>query len=201
MADIQDKVKELEKIEQDIVTKTAELDKVKADTTDYESKKEALEKEHVRVLDEIKVAREEKNKAQTKDKSFQEQFRNEQLEKAKQRIFSDFKYQDEDSKKKLLDTFTKLDDGSVDTELIYKNLTRAHLYLNPEKYIGLEQKVSKMVGSADDFLKDSSTFSFTGVGEGQIQEDVELTKTDMEAIQFTGMSMDTYKKLKKEGRV
>jgi uncharacterized protein (DUF3084 family) len=202
MSDIQDKIKELESLEQEIQSKKEELEKIKEETEDYEKKKMALEEEHKRVLNELKVAREEKNKAKEMEESFQEKFRKEQLEKAKNKFFSEFEYKSDEEKQMFLDTFNKLDSGSVDADLIYKDLVRAHLYLNPDKYLSLEKNLSKLTNSAESLNINLSTQGFAGVDASMsANEPVELTKEDLLAIQWSGISKEQYIKLKKEGRI
>ncbi len=191
----------LEKNKQENDKVLADLEKNKSENANYESQKDALSKENERILNDIKAAREERRKLSEKDKTFAEKFRDEQLEKAKQRFLKDFKYEDESAKEKLLETFKKLDGGSVDADNIYQDLVRTHLYLNPDKYIGIEKQMGAYKDAAFDNAAAQSSSGFNGGDANLNQGDIELTPDDIAAIQWAGMSTDTYKKLKAEGKI
>lgn len=198
MADIQQEIEELEKKEEEIKQKQAELESIKSTVEDYENKKIALEKELERIKADLEETRRQRRE---KDETFQEKFRAEQLEKAKQKFFANFKYSDPESQKKLLETFEKIKGDSVDADLIYQDLVRAHLVLNPEKYINLEKKVEELAGSAEEFLKGQSSSAFVGISKEVSTEEIELTPEDREAIKFSGIPEAAYRELKKRGRV
>jgi hypothetical protein len=157
--------------------------------------------ERERVLADIAEKRKEKEALNASDKTFQAKFREEQKAKAESKFFSEFKYEDEAKKKELLDTFSRLDSGSVDADNIYTDMVRAHLYLNPDKYIGIERQAAKFAGSADEFMKAQSTSAFTGAGNLPTGETVELDELDIKAAQFAGIPIEVYKDLKRRGKV
>jgi len=199
MADtLQQQIEELEKTEQELKTKQEELEKVKTTVEDYENKKQALEKELERITADLTAKREERRQ---KDLSFQEKFEAEQKAKATEKFFKDFGYSDPETQKNLLEVFERVKSGSIDADLIYKDLVRAHLILNPDKYIQLEQKVKSIAGNVDEFLKGVSSSAFAGLSHKVESEEVELTPEDIEAMKFSGISEQAYKDLKRRGKV
>jgi chromosome segregation ATPase len=200
MADneLQKQIEELEKTEQELKTKQEELEKIKTTVEDYGNKKSALEKELERITADLTAKREERRQ---KDLTFQERFEEEQKAKAKKRFFENFGYSDPESQKKVLEVFERIKSGSVDADLIYGDLVKAHLVLNPEKYIQLEQKIKQFSGNVDDFLKNVSSSAFSGLGKETKTEEVELTPEDMEAIRITGIPEMAYRDLKRRGKI
>ncbi len=197
MADIEQNLEELEKTEKEKEEQLNELNKIKEETEDYENKKKALELELNRVREAIDKAREEKRNI---DKSFVEKLREENLEKAKS-IFSqrDEYKNNPEALNALMQTFTKIDDGSVTEDKILEGFQKAHLILNASKYIDMEKKLQNMKSEAETLNRDLSTSAFA---EGNLPtEGVELTKEDIEAARWSGLSLERYKELKAKGKI
>jgi uncharacterized protein (DUF3084 family) len=194
-------VKELEAKEKELEEEKVKLETVKGETQEYETKKQALESETKRILDELVIARKQKEEAKQKDVSFQEKFKEEQKQKALLKFFEEFKYESEDSKKILLSTYQKIDSGSVDSENIYRDLVKSHLIANSDKYIGLEKKINQISGSAEEFLKSSASSGFSGSASGIREDSVDMTRDDVEAAKFSGLPIETYMDLKKRGKI
>jgi len=196
--ELQKQIEELEKTEQELKTKQEALEKIKTTVEDYENKKSALEKELERITADLAAKREERRQ---KDLTFQERFEEEQRAKATKKFFADFGYSDPESQKKVLEVFERIKSGSVDADLIYGDLIKSHLILNPEKYIQLEQKIKQLSGNVDEFLKSASGSAFSGLGKETREEEVELTAEDREAIRITGIPEAAYRDLKRRGKI
>lgn len=102
----------------------------------------ALRKERNSVAESLKADKEAKEKITAELKEAEErfnslkkntsQFRQEQIDKAKQKFFSDKGIKPE-QQGEYTELFGKLDSGKVDPELIYKDLVRVHAALNADK--------------------------------------------------------------------
>lgn len=136
-------------------------DKVKEEESKVGGLREAKRAETERVeklkkeAEDILKAKEEAEKnnppADEKDKPQQSpemiQFRSEQVEKARQKLFSSVKLSDED-KIAFEDRFKQLDSGKLDSDLIYKDMLAAVVATNPDKFIGLAQEREKSEAEA-----------------------------------------------------
>jgi len=76
------------------------------------------------------------------------QFRSEQVEKAKERLFSTVKLSEEE-KKLVLENFSKLDSGKMDADFIYKDLVSAVAASNPDNYLTMSQDRERMAWEAE----------------------------------------------------
>lgn len=70
------------------------------------------------------------------------QFRSEQIEKAKNRLFSEMSFSEEE-KKVILEKFERLDSGKLDSDFIYLDLVSALAAANPEKFLTLKKKADE----------------------------------------------------------
>lgn len=201
MSDIKDTFNELEQKQKEIEEKEKELESKKAEIQNYEEQKTALTQEKERLLSDIEKARAEKREAEKKEVSFQEKFKNEQLEKAKTKFFQEFGYTEKEKQDAVLGQYTSLNSQSVDAENIYNELVKIHVSNNAGRYIEFERKAIKFAGSADKFLESSSASAFAGSGASEIEQQVELTEDDIMAAQWSGTPLETMRKLKKEGKV
>jgi len=197
MSEIEEKVAQLEATEKEVQDKLTTLEQTKAEIKDYEERKAALELELKRVQADIEKAKEERRQLEQKDKSFQEKLREENLQAAKTKLFSQFEYKPEDQQK-LLDIFQKFDSGAVNSDLIYEDLLKAHAALNAKKYLELEQEVSRLRSEAAMYKQESSSSAFTGGFRSSTQE-VELNEDDIRAAQWAGIPVEKYKELKAKG--
>jgi TolA-binding protein len=96
-------------------------------------------------------AEEELSKLQTsieQTKKEQTQFRTEQIGKAKERFFSQFKVDDE-KKKAIEETFARLDSGKIDVDLIVKDFVASYAAVDPESYLTATKKAEEMRRNAD----------------------------------------------------
>jgi hypothetical protein len=87
--------------------------------------------------------------AELKDKRF-DQFRSEQVSKAKTKLWKELGVETEADKAAIDERFAKLDNGSIDSELIYNDLLAAAVSVNPGKYIAASKQISDMEKNADD---------------------------------------------------
>ena len=190
---------DLEATQKQIQEEQAKLEATKAEITDYETRKEALDKELERVQSDIAKAKEERRQTELKDKSFQERLRSENLEAAKAKFFSSFNYKPED-KDKLLEAFKKFDSQAVNVDLIYKDLVKAHVSLNADKYVQLENEIKQMKVESEKLNSFQSSSGFSG-GETPPVESITLTEDDIRAAKWTGLSLERYKELKAKGLI
>jgi DNA repair exonuclease SbcCD ATPase subunit len=195
---LEEQINDLEKEEKEIEEKKQELEKIKEEVEDYEKQKEALEKELQRVKSLLEETRKQKRQ---ENETFQEKFYKEQLEKAKQRFFEKFKYTDPQAKDELLRVFERIKSDAIDADLIYNELLKAHLVINADKYVQLEEKISQLSGGAEEFIKNQSSMAFKGVSQSVLEEEIELTPEDYEAMKFAGIPESLYRRLKKEGKI
>jgi myosin heavy subunit len=200
MEDTTIKLQELEQEETKLKEKQEELQAITKKTEETEKALSASSKELERVQVLIGEAKEQKREAMAKDKTFQEQFKNEQFEKAKSRFFLEYDYTDEKSKTKVLEVFNKLNSQSVDSDNIFNDLIGAHLLLNRDKYTKLEGVVKKMSGSADKFIEAQSSSGFEAAG-GIPNIGIELTEDEIRTAQWAGLAPEYYKELKQKGKV
>jgi chromosome segregation ATPase len=189
-------LQKLEEVKQEIEAKQAELDRVKGETSDYENKKSALNKELERIIAKIEDARQQKRQA---DVAFQAQFKREQEEKAKAQFFEKFSY-DDAARKSILDDFARSGSTAIDADNIYQELVRLHVARNASKYLSLEEKAKEFAGSAEKFLETSSSAGFASGGSPPTGQ-TELTAEDIEAAKFSGMSLEVYRDLKSRGKI
>ena len=89
---------------------------------------------------------------QEAQKNVFEKFSSEQLEKAKQKFFSDsrFTFKDEATKAKVVEEFSKINSGSVDSEFIFNDLKRAYALVNSDELLNERDRfVQFQKGAAD----------------------------------------------------
>lgn len=192
MSDIETKVAELEAKEKEIEQANTLLESKKAEIADYDSKKEALNSELKRVQADIAAAKEERR---AKESSFQEKLRNENLDVAKAKFFSKFDYKQEDQAK-FLEIFKTFDSQAVSPDLIYRDMMKAHVASNPEKYVEFEEKIKHFSKNADEFAAASSSSAFAGGGFEAKTELEGLDQNDILAAQRAGISIEKYREYK-----
>jgi hypothetical protein len=195
------KLQEIQKLDFEVSAKKAELERLdaegKAKTVEEQSRRDALRQEYDRLLTDVTRMREEKRK---KDETFQERFRREQLEKAQERFFKEFGYEDYKLKDELMANFEKYDSGSLDSENIYRDLKRAHVAMNPDKYIEIENRVKRSQEAAKAAMADASGSAFA---QGSLPEGdfTDLDADDIQAIRWSGMPVEKYRELKRAGKI
>lgn len=88
------------------------------------------------------------------------QFRSEQLQKAKNKLFSNPDYALEESDKARFDElFKKLDTGKVDSDLIYEDLVTTYVALKPGQFIKAAGELGEMRRNATSFNAASANAS------------------------------------------
>ncbi len=191
---------------QELETKQASIEAEQRELGDDGAKKnqkrvDALKKEEQRIKDNINALRTEKRDI---DKTLVEKLREENLESAKLRIAKEFGYDKPEALETLTKVFSKHDSGSVTEQKIYEDLRRAHVQLNAEKYLALEQEHRRLSEGADAY---TASMSSSGAAGGSAPEsaspdaDVPLSKEDYEAARWAGMPIAKYAQLKKEGKI
>lgn len=96
------------------------------------------------------------------------QFRKEQVEKAKRKLFGLKDFSDNE-KKVIEEKFVKLDSGKLDADLIYEDFLSAFAAANPSKYMQLSQEKDEAEKAAAEALANAagSTDSNPEGGEGE----------------------------------
>jgi len=192
---------DLQKLDFDVQAKQAELARIdaegKAKTVEEQSRRDALKQEYERLLGDVTKMRETKR---IKDETFQEKFRREQLDKAKDRFFKEFGYEDFKLKDELMANFEKYDSGSLDAENIYRDLKRSHVAMNPDKYIDIENRVRKAQEAAklENVSASDSAFAQGSLPDGDFTD---LDAEDIQAIRWSGMAVEKYRELKRSGKL
>ena len=197
VSDKEKQVAALEATEKEIQEKQGVLEKTKADVTDYETRKEALAKELQRVQKDISEAKEERRQVDVKDQTFQEKLRGENLESAKNKFFSQFEYKPEE-KVKFLEAFKSFDSQVVSSDLIYNDLLRTRVAMDPNKYIKLEGELQSLREKAAEFNQDNSSSGFSG-GDRTNSQTVELTEDEIRAANWAHIPLERYKEMKVKG--
>lgn len=128
------------------------IDKEKSEVSGLREAKRA-ESERVERLKQEAATIEDKNKsvvAKPTENLQMTQFRSEQVEKAKSRLFSEMKLSEEE-KVQVLDKFQKLDTGKLDADFIYTDLVSAVAASNPNKFLELtkSQERAEMEAQAE----------------------------------------------------
>lgn len=199
--ELETKIKTAQEEEAELKSKGDELEKIKAETADYAEQKVALQKEIDRNKATLETLHKDKEEAKVQNESFQKRFRNEQLEKAKTKAFVDFGITEPEEQKKVLDFFSKIDGGAIDSELIYRDLVRAVAAVDSDSYVKLRNKAASLSGSAQAFIKDESNLGGIVPPIENNEGAVVLDQKDLEAIRWSGMNPEVYKKLKREGKI
>jgi len=194
---VEQQLAELEAKEKLVQEKKASIESEEQNLKTREEKINALKLEEQRIIDSVTKL---KNERREEKESFGERLRNENLEKAKERIISEFGYKDPDAIKVLVATYEKFDSGDVGEDKIYSNLLKAHVSLNPGKYIDLEKKQAAAARAAEEQAARASGSALKG-SDNIPMEQVELDEVDIEAARKIGMDYQTYKGLKARGKL
>jgi hypothetical protein len=198
MSEITDKVAQLEATEKQLQAKQTELAASTASVEEKQKQKAAMDAELLRVQTDITTAKEERR---TKDATFQEKLRGENLETAKAKFFTEFKYVEPEDQNKFLESFKQYDSQSVNPELIYNDMLKAHVASNPAKYIELERTAARLKEGGIDFTTAAAGSAFDGAGALPVDNTSGLSADDMRAAQWAGIPVETYKRLKSEGKI
>lgn len=118
----------------------------------------------------IKALRKEKNRLAelSKEKPPVDtgtKFREEQISKAMAKFKNEFEIDDKDLPI-YQEEFKKLDEGHVDSELIFGNLKRIYAYKNPDQLLDARSKIKQFESNAEDFLETMAGANGSGSGEG-----------------------------------
>jgi len=197
VSDKEKQVAELEATQKEIQGKQVVLEKTKADVTDYETRKAALDLELQRVQKDISDAKEERRKVDVKDQTFQEKLRGENLESAQTKFFSQFEYKPEE-RVKFLEAFKSFDSQVVSSDLIFNDLLRTRVSMDPNKYIKLEEELQNLRKRAAEFNQDNSSSGFPG-GDRSNSQTTELTEDEIRAANWAKIPIERYKEMKAKG--
>ena len=125
-----------------------------SDEQKAELKKKADE-ELANTLEKIKALRQEKNRVLEKTKEgeqeFQKRFRDEQILKASSKFATDFSLSQEEINA-ILEDFSKVDSGALDSDLIYGDLKKAFALKNVDVLIKAKAEKEELEKNAADFL-------------------------------------------------
>lgn len=199
MSDLEEQVAKLEATEKEVQEKQSMLEQTKAQVTDYEQKKSALDQELARVQADIVKQKEERRQIDVKDTTFQEKLRGENLEAAKVKFFNQFTYKPEDQSK-FIEAFKSFDTQAVNADLIYNDLLKTRVALDPSKYIKLEEETVYLRHQAEEFNKGGSSSGFpdSGMPSGSSNE---LNEDEIRAANWAHIAPEKYKELKAKGLI
>jgi len=106
-------------------------------------------------LEELKALRLEKKRVADKtsdNDTVVKQFREEQVGKAKEKFFSDARFPlTAEQKTEFEENFKRLDTGKVDSDLIFKDLTKVYAYMNGDTLLSSQEKLKDMEKQAQEF--------------------------------------------------
>jgi hypothetical protein len=109
-------------------------------------------------LEKLKGLRAEKNRVNEKVKEgeseFNQRFRGEQLQKAKAKFIADFNLSD-DERASVEESFSKIDSGAIDADLIYSDFKKAFALSNVDSLIEAKKRKEELEKNAADFMGES----------------------------------------------
>lgn len=196
MSEITDKVALLEATEAQIKVKQEELAASAASVEEKGKQKTAMDAELVRVQADITKAKEERRQKET---SFSDQLRGENTEAALKRYFDEYKITPEDQVKFREDFKGKSE--AVTPDLIFKDILKARVSSNPEHYAELERQIESLKASGVDVTVSSASSVFVGSGTLPKDNTAGLDNDDIRAAQWANIPLETYKRLKAEGKI
>ena len=200
MPTIDEQVKKLEETETEIKVRTEELEKTKATNADFEKQNSALAQEKQRVLDELKVLREEKEKAKHKDETFSEKFRRENLQKVSQKIISELGLKPEEFKS-VDDAYIASKADSISEDSIYQDMMKIYASQHATELIGSHKRIKELEANAQQYNANQSTGAGAGANFPNPNREINITPEDEQAARWAGVSIEQYKKWKTEGKI
>ena len=200
MPTISESIEQLQKTEAELKAKQDELEKVKATVTDYEAKAAGLEKEHNRVLEDLKTAREEKDKARQKEESFSEKIISENTQKAKQKVMMELGIKPEDFKT-IEEVYSKIQNKPVTEDGIRDELLSVYASKNAKTLIEAKKKLMEQTEAASQYSANASNSGSLGSGFTNPMKEVQLDESDIQAAKWAGVTLEVYKKWRSEGKV
>jgi hypothetical protein len=141
----------------DKIAVTRDITKALSDDADAEfARKQALKKDAQRVED-------QNGKGQNE---IVERFKSDQFEKAKQKFFSDPKFtvKDEAEKTLILEEFKKVSSGSIDADLIFKDLKRAFALVKSDDLLASRDEADELKKNASNFNASMANAAGGGMG-------------------------------------
>lgn len=120
--------------------------------------KAKADQEIAETLEKLKGLRAEKNRVTEKVKEgeseFNQRFRGEQLEKAKNKFIADFNLSDTE-RASVEESFSKIDSGAIDADLIYGDFKKAFALSNVDSLIEAKQRKEELEKNAAEFMSQS----------------------------------------------
>jgi hypothetical protein len=200
MPSIQENIEQLQKTEVELKTKQEELEKTKVTNADFEKQNAALAQEKERVLADLKVAREEKEKAKVKEESFSEKIISENTQKAEQKVMLELGLKTEDFQP-IKEAYSKIPNKPVSEDLIREELLSVYASKNAKTLIEAQRKLKQQEVAAGNYSQQQSNSGGAGAGFGNAAEEVQLDQSDYDAIKRAGVTVDVYKRWRKEGKI
>jgi hypothetical protein len=153
-----------------------------------------FDKQAVEAKDKVSAIRQETQRLEDKKKALestpidvQKQFREEQVTKAKDIFFNTFSLTEEE-KTAFEAEFAKVDSGKVDPDFIIKDMKKAYLNLNPDKFIEANKKVQEFEKNAADFNANGAGAPGGGTG-GDDDKYTQAARDLHKAWQKQGMNL------------
>lgn len=179
----------------------AEADKTRGEVAGFREAKRAEADKVAKLKDEVDKAEKLISEAKVAKESLDAskgqitQFRQEQIEKAKQKFYSSFTVSDED-KAKVEENFKRLDSGKVDADLIFKDFVSSYAASNPEGYIEAKKKLADMEKGAYNANAQGAGNHQSSPGGGDPKKFDEST---VKIAQQAGITPEAADKVLKEG--
>lgn len=86
-----------------------------------------------------------------KDKSFEQRYREENLSRAFETVFTDMNVTKDEDRQAIREQFKRLDSGAVTVENIQKDIRKSVLAAKPDEFIGAFQQAQEFQKNADEF--------------------------------------------------
>jgi len=173
---------------------------VKKDVLKAFGDKEKEEKDKLIGLRQAQEAVDKKNNdSKSAESKFIEDFKNNQLAKAKSMFYSKFQFKDEAAKQAFESTFTT---DKADAELIFNDLRKHYAVANVDKLLGLEEKVSQFEKGAIDinaFQANASSGGGNSGGDDKYSKATRELFADMRNAGFKNVTLDSAQNMVSKG--
>ena len=173
---------------------------VKKDVLKAFSDKEKEEKDKLIGLRQAQEAVGKKNQdTQSNEAKFIEDFKNNQLTKAKKQFYSEFTFKDEQARQAFESTFKT---EKADAELIFDDLKSHYAMVNKDELLGLRKKVSDFEKGAIDinaFQANASGGAGGGQGDDKYSKAAKELYADMRNAGFKNVTLDNAQSMVNKG--
>lgn len=173
---------------------------IKKDVLKAFSDKETEEKNKLIGLRQAQEAVDKKNQSiKTDESKFIEDFKNNQLSKAKSMFYAKFPFKD-DAAKQAFESNFKTD--KADAELIFSDLKRHYAMANADKLLGLEERVNQFEKGAIDanaFMANASAGGASAGGDDKYSRAARELHAEMRNAGFKNITLDNAQAMVNKG--